>query len=268
MTTKNPTTKRIERVARTKQVPLNEMRVNPLAQRELNEARVDNLVANLDLEQIGTPTVSFRDGHYWVIDGQHRIEALRRFGFTTETIECKVYEGLTSEQEAEMFLKLNDVLAVHALPKFRAAVHAGRPMQSDVDRIVRSLGLVVTRDNQPGAIGAVGTLERVYKRSGPKVLARSLAIVRDAFGDAGLEAPVIDGIGHLCARYNGELDEKVTVERLAKAHGGVNGLLNKAETIRRQTGNAKALCVAAAAVETINAGRGGKKLPGWWKADQ
>jgi hypothetical protein len=47
-------------------------------------------------------------------------------------------------------------------------------------------------------------------------------------------------------------------------HGGVNGLLGRAEQIRRQTGNPKNHCVAAAAVEAINRGRGGKKLPSWW----
>jgi len=57
------------------------------------------------------------------------------------------------------------------------------------------------------------------------------------------------------------------VAKLSKANGGVNGLLNKAEVLRRSTGNQKGQCVAAAAVEVINKGRGGKKLPSWWKAD-
>lgn len=263
MTTKST---KVERAARLKWIPLDAMKINPLAQRELNQARVDHLAASFDLEQIGVPTVSNRDGSYWIIDGQHRMEALRSCGFADELVQCWVYEGLTSEQEAELFLKLNDTLAVAAIPKYRSAVHAGRPVESDIDRIVRSVGLVVSKDKIPGAIGAVGTLRRVYAR-GPGVLARSLRIIRDAYGDGGLEAPVIDGIGHLCARYNGELNEHDAIEKLSKAHGGVNGLLNKAEVLRRSTGNAKGQCVAAAAVDTINSGRGGKKLPSWWKAD-
>lgn len=264
MTTKGNTSK-VERAARLKWIPLNTMKINPQAQRELNQARVDHLAASFDLEQIGVPTVSLRDGSHWIIDGQHRMEALRSCGFADELVQCWVYEGLTSEQEAELFLKLNDTLTVAAIPKFRSAVHAGRATESDIDRIVRSVGLVVSKDKIPGAIGAVGTLGRVYGR-GPGVLARSLRIVRDAYGDGGLEAPVIDGIGHLCARYNGELNEAEAIEKLQKAHGGVNGLINKAEVLRRSTGNAKGQCVAAAAVDTINSGRGGKKLPSWWKS--
>jgi len=266
VTTPKATTGKVERAARLKWIPLNQMKVNPLAQRDLNQARVDHLAASFDLEQIGVPTVSSREGSYWIIDGQHRMEALRSCGFHDETVQCWVYEGLTSEMEAELFLKLNNTLPVTAMPKFKTAVHAGRPVESDIDRIVRSVNLVVSKDKVPGAVGAVGTLGRVYAR-GPGVLARSLRIIRDAYGDGGLEAPVIDGIGHLCARYNGELNEAEAIEKLSKAHGGVNGLLNKAEVLRRSTGNQKGQCVAAAAVEVINKGRGGKKLPSWWKAD-
>ena len=56
------------------------------------------------------------------------------------------------------------------------------------------------------------------------------------------------------------------VTKLSGAHGGPTGLLGKAEVMRRQTGQPKAHCVAAAAVEFINSGKGGKKLPSWWKA--
>ena len=101
----------------------------------------------------------------------------------------------------------------------------------------------------------------------PATLARALQIARDAYGDAGLEGPVIEGLGMLCHRYNGLLSDERAVTILANAHGGVSGLLNRAEVLRKQTSNPRAHCVAAAAVDLINQGRGGKKLPSWWKAD-
>jgi hypothetical protein len=55
------------------------------------------------------------------------------------------------------------------------------------------------------------------------------------------------------------------VQKLGDTHGGVNGVLNRAEVLRRQTGNQKAQCVAAAAVEIINAGPHEKLAP-WWRA--
>lgn len=253
--------------AHLKWVPMPQMKTPPLAQRELNRARVDHLVANLDLEQIGTPTVSHRDGTYWIIDGQHRIEALRNFGLADEALQVWVYENLSETDEAEMFLKLNDVLPVSAFEKFTKCVHAGRPVECDINRIVRAQNLVVSRDHIPGAIHAVGTLVRAYNQAGGPNLGRCLRLIRDAYGDAGFEASVIDGIARVTARYDtGVLDEVRAVEKLSNAHAGVKGLLNLAEQMRAETGNPKGQCVAAAAMAIYNRGlRGRQSLGSWWK---
>jgi hypothetical protein len=247
------------------------MRVNPLAQREINPARADKLVEEFDLEQFGAPTANHRDGHFYLIDGQHRVEALKRwFGdgnWENQQVQCWTYDGLSEEDEADVFLKLNDTLAVSAYAKFRVGVQAGRPDESDVDAIVRAQGLRVSTIKVEGAISAVGTLMRLYQRAGGPVLGRTLRIVRDAYGNPGLESAVIDGIGLLCHRFNGELQDDQMVKRLKATFGGVTGLLGKAENLRQRTGNPRAHCIAAAAVEIHNGGRGGKKLPSWWKAE-
>src|SRR5574342_399774 len=121
--TAKPTVGRAERRAVLTWVPLKAMRVNPLAQRDLNEARVDRLVTEFDLEQFGAPTVNHRDDHYNIIDGQHRIEALKRwFGegaWEDQQVQCFTYGGLSEDQEAEVFLRLNDTLTVNVFTKFK-----------------------------------------------------------------------------------------------------------------------------------------------------
>lgn len=258
---------KVEREARLRWVPIEKMRVSPVAQRELKPHRVDHLAASFDLEMLGTPILSERDGLFYIIDGQHRIEALKEIGYGDQQVQCWVYTGLTEQDEADRFDLYNDTLTVSAFDKFRVRVTAGRDDETEIDRIVRANGLVVSKDKVPGAIGAVGTLGRVYRRSNGTTLARTLRIIRDAYGDSGMEAVVIDGMGLLCQRYNGDLKDEEAVAKLAKAHGGVSGLIGKAEVLRRQTGNQKNHCIAAAAVEILNSGRGGKKLPSWWKAD-
>jgi hypothetical protein len=263
-------TGRMERAARLRWVPLTQMRVNPLAQRELRPARVSRLAAEFDVEQMGTPTVSHRGDWYYLIDGQHRIEALKVWLGTWEDqqVQCWCYEGLSEADEAEVFLKLNDTLTVRCFDRFKVAVQAGRTTEADIDRIVRALGLRISANRGSGGISAAGTLARVYARGGPKVLSRALRIIRDAYGDAGLDGPVIDGIGLMCQRYDGQLSDQLAVERLSSACGGVSGLVSRAGHLRQQTGDAQAQCVAAAAVGAINRGTGGKKLPSWWRAGQ
>jgi hypothetical protein len=264
-----PTGKKMERTARLKWVPLIQVKVNPLAQRELKPARVDKLATEFDPEQFGSPTVNHRDESYFVIDGQHRIEAFKVWlgegNWEDQQIQCWTYDGLTEDEEAEVFLKLNDTLAVNAMSKFRVGVQAGRQDECDVDRIVRSQGLRVSTDKSDGAVSAVNTLMRVYRRAEPDTLARTLKVIKFAYGDPGLEAAVIDGLGLFCDRYNGDIEDDRLIKRLSKAMGGVNALLGKAEKLRKDTGSAKAHCVAAAAVEIYNAGRGGRKLHSWWR---
>jgi hypothetical protein len=257
--------KRLEREASLRWVPIPRMRVNSLAQRKLNTQRVDHLAANFDPEQIGTPTVNARDGWYYVIDGQHRVAAMKAIGWGDQSIQCWTYEGLSQQEEAERFLKINDTLPVTALDRFHRSVLAGRHPEGDIDRIVRGLGMRVTRDRVEGGIAAVAALTRVYDRSDGPTLRRALLIVRDAYGDAGLAGPVIEGLGLVCQRYNGQLDDQQLVPRLAATHGGVGGLMNRAEQTRRATGRTRSECVASVVVEIANRGRGGRKLPDWWK---
>lgn len=272
MTTKRSgSPSRVQRTAHLMWVPVSRIKVPPHAQRELRQHRVDAICANLDLEQIGAPTVSKRGDWFHVLDGQHRLAALKQAGFDGDgyQLQCWCYEGLSDDQEAEVFLKLNDTLTVDAMSKFRIGVSAGREVETDINRIVRAQGLRVSRDTIDGGIAAVGTLRRVYGRAGGPTLGRTLRIIRDAYGDPGLEAIVIDGLALVCQRYNGQLDDEHLVKRLATTRGGVSALLGKAEVLRKQTGNQKAHCVAAAAVEIANTGqRGAARLPDWWKGQQ
>lgn len=260
------TSTRVQRDAHLKWQPLSLMRVSDanVAQREFRQARADELIADFDPEAFDALTVNERDGVIWIIDGQHRAAAAKAVLGADQLVQCWTYVNLTEQEEAEKFLKLNNYLAVNAMSKFVISVTAGRPRETEINRVVRANGLVVSKDKIDGAIGAVGTLGRIYDRAGSKTLGRTLRIIHGAYGDSGLEAPVLDGIGLLCQRYNGSLDDDKAIERLASAHGGVVNLLARGETIRRQTGTAKGHAIAAAAVEFINRGRGGKKLPDWF----
>lgn len=249
-----------------KSVPLAKFRVSPSAQRDLRPARVDYLVANFDPEQFGYPVVNFRDGHYYIIDGQHRVAAAKDWlgtGWETQNIDCRVYSGLSEKQEADTFDRLNDHLAVRTFDKFKVRVTAGRPAENAIKKIVEKQGLKIA-EHGAGAVRPVGALERVYRRSDGPTLSRALRILHQSFGDPGLSSSVIDGFGRLCERYNGALDDSDAIEKLAALRGGVGALMTRAELLRKQTRAQLAQCVAAAVVDVLNQKRGGKKLPSWW----
>lgn len=256
---------KIERSARLRWVPINRMAVPDHSQREFKQHHADKILAHFDPEALGCPTVNERGGKFWIIDGQHRVAAARDFYGDDHQLQCWAYVGLSDAEIAEKFLKTNDYLAVSAFDKYRVGVTAEREVETDIDRIVRAAGMHITKQKVEGGVSPVGTLRRVYLRGGAHVLGRTLRIIDSAYGTAGLEAVVIDGVGLLCGRYNGELADEVAVLRLRNVRGGVKGFLGKAALIKERTKQPMSHCVAAAAVDVINAGKGGKKLPSWWK---
>lgn len=262
MTTKTKTTpERIERTGHLRWITVSDLTVNPRAQRDLRPGWAAQIATAFDPDRFQPPLVSYRDGEYHIIDGQHRIEALRIMGWETQQVQCWVYENKSEAEEADLFLWHNNRKAVNAFDKFQIGVVAERADEQDINRIVLAHGLKVSQSDN--GIRAVGALRKVYAH-GPKVLARTLRIVRDSYGDDGLDGHVIEGIGLLCARYNGELDEGAAVSRLSTARGGIGALNSRAYMYKKTLGKPLSQCVAASAVELINAGRGGKKLPGWW----
>jgi hypothetical protein len=176
-----------------------------------------------------------------------------------------VYEDLTEDEENELFLERNDSKAVSPLDKFLKAVNAGRPRECAIDRVVRVNGFAVgRRRREGGTISAAGSLGRVFDRHGEVGLGMVVRIIRDAYGDAGFQQDVIEGISLCLHRYNGQIDEHVMADRLGKANGGLNGLVTPAQKDKVTLGQSKAQCVAAQAAKLYNNTQTGKKLAPWW----
>lgn len=258
---------RLPHKGRLEWVRVSEVKIEDEAQREkINFAFVNKLVnEGVDPDKLGFPLLSKRaDGTYRVIDGMHRIEALKEAGFGDSLVQCEVIVDLTLEQEAAMFLSRNNRLAVGIFDKFRIRLTKGDLVACDIDRIVRAQGLRIARSGEDGSVSAVAALEKVYHKD-YRALVRTLKIERAAFGTHRqvFDAKLIEGIGNVCYRFNGDLNDDELISRLQK--GGTNSLLGKATVIKKVTGRSMADCVAAAVVETYNVGRK-QKLPSWWKS--
>lgn len=268
MTTKSNEQARTSRASHLMWVPVAAMKVSPKAQREYKESHAAEFAADFDLEALGFPVVSKRDGNYYIVDGQHRVAALKMIGWGDQQIQCEVYEGLSEADEAELFLRRDKRRAIQAFDRFRIGVVAEREVETDVNRVVQGSGLRVSTDEDPRSIAAVGALLKTYRNGGGVVLGRSLRLLRDGFPDdpAAFRRELVEGAGLMCQRYNGDLDDDALKAKLLALRGGANGLLTRAARVRAEIGEPLSQCAAAALVEVANSGKGGKKLPSWWKA--
>ncbi len=92
-----------------------------------------------------------------------------------------------------------------------------------------------------------------------------LRILRDAYGQRGLEAAEIDALSLVLLRYDGALDDEALTSRLAKTAGGLNGLLTPAQALRKVMGQPFIQCLAASIVTIYNRDQRTGKLAAWWR---
>ena len=248
-------------------VYISEMKVSPKAQRRFIQSHADTYAADFDIDKLGYPVVNERDDYFWLVDGQHRVEALKMLGYGDQQIECEVFVGLSEEEEAELFLGRDERRRIALFDKFKIGLVAGRTEEEGIARVVESVNLKISQDSTEGCISAVKALRDTYHLGGPSGLTRTLILLRDSYsGDPGaFKAELILGMGLVCQRYDGALNDTTVAARLGGVRGGTMPLVRKANAIKEKTGHLKADCVAAAIVETLNAGKGGKKLESWWK---
>jgi len=253
---------RISRSSRLGWVRLDEMKINPQAQRDFDQKWAEELLSKFDPDKMAFIHVNHRDGWFYVMDGQHTRWAAMHWLGSDQQVQCLIYDGLTGEEEAEMYLSLNEKRPQKPVSKFKVHLTAGHTLQTDIDRIARLLDLRIGANANLGEITCVATLETVYKKCGPGSLRAVLEIIRDTYGREGFKTPIIKGLALAIDRYGNMLDVDQLTARLKTA--GLTDLHRRGRALKQGTGSAMDQCYACAAVEFYNRGKG-KKVNPWWK---
>lgn len=248
-----------------RQLPVSALIVDPNVQRPLDRARSARIAEDLDLSAIGVISVSHRgNGSYHIIDGQHRVEALRLAGGENETVSCRIFEGLTLADEARLFRLLNSTVRDQALNKFKVRVVEGDPIATAINAMLAKHGWKIQPQLGDGNFGAVVAAERIYSRD-PQAFERTLVTITRAWGHdgAGVDGRIFEGIGLVFARYGSAVDDSNLADRLARRAGGPGRLLGDARGFRDMYRLSVPVGVADIIVELYNARRKTQALPPW-----
>lgn len=200
-------------MSRIEKITPGSVSVDRLVQRALDQRRVNAMAAGLRLDSIGVPTVSRRGtGAIIVLDGQHRLEALKAAGYADRPIEMTVFNDLTVEEEAELFRLFNNTKSLTALDRFRIALVERDPETVNIDAIVRRNGYVTTAGANNSCV-AVTTLRAIYHRDQGDTLNRALNVCQRAWGTHkhATHQTVLSALAAMLFRYG----TTVQLERLA-----------------------------------------------------
>ena len=254
---------RIEVTSHLGWVRLDQMKVNPQAQRGLNESWANTLADEFNPDLMGFIHVSHRDGWYYIIDGQHRVKAAIIFlGDTSQQVQCHIYEDLTNEQEAQLFLELNNTKKQGPMSRYKVALTAGKPDECDVERICRSLDLRIGMDKSCEEIGCITAILAVYHKHGPASFSFAMRVIRDAYGYDGFKRQTISALALIKDRYGEKVLEDKLVERLTKT--GIVELNRSAKAMKEATGNPADQCFAHSMVQFYNQRNAQSRIDPWW----
>lgn len=254
---------RIEVTSHLQWVRLDQMKINPQAQRGLNDAWANTLADEFNPDLMGFIHVSHRDGWYYIVDGQHRVRAAIIFlGDTSQQVQCHVYEGLTCEQEASLFLELNNTKKQGPMSRYKVALTAGKPDELDVERICRSLDLRIGLDKSCEEIGCVTAILATYRKHGPASFSFAMRVIRDSYGYDGFKKQTISALALIKDRYGDKLDEGKLVERLSKS--GIVALNQQGKAMKEATGNPADQCYAHAMIQFYNQRNAQSRVEPWW----
>lgn len=242
----------------------NRFSVDHSYQRDVLPSRVKHIAEDLDLDALGVFAISLRPGDVYVLlDGQHRWQAMMHHGVGEWEVLCRVYSGLTVDEEAALYRQLNDTRRISAWDDFKAGVVSEDEECLDILRIAKRAGWVVGNQAKDGMVACIAMLRTLYRREGgAKALGRALEDARQAWGEnhVGAERYILAGLHKIHSTYNGDLDRPAFIAKIAKAKGGPAGILGTAKAMQAMSAKHVGALCAAVMVEHYNRGRRDGKL--------
>ena len=232
-------------------------------QRPVRERRLRELTRKWDPGLLDPIVVSYRDGKFYLVDGQHRVVIQRRMYGGDFKAPCKLYHGLTYEAEAELCWKLDRAREqLSGAQSTNALIEAGSdPEIMEIHRALLengfkwALGKATPGDYEIIAVRAVIS---AYRLLGSTAFDRMMFLTGAAWAGApcSLRAGFLSGMALFLKTYETELVDRTAIKRLSK--------IDPEEVVRRGktdfSTNRAALRYARVLRQKYNAQPGGRKL--------
>ena len=197
---------------RIEMIPLNRIMTEGY-QRNLNMVNVKKIARDFDVARVGVLVVSKRaDGTYAVLDGQHRLSAMRSIG--KDAANCIVLDGLTVRQEADFFRRQNENMqSLRVADTFNASIWAEDEESLKIKEFVSKYGFRFGKSGYPMCIGAIAALQKIVRLFGFATLEYVLASVAATWPNDAviLRREMLAGLAEFWSRFM----ERVTIQQFA-----------------------------------------------------
>lgn len=155
------------------------------SQRPFQESHAKKIADAFDTDKFDPPVITKPNGqgHYHIVEGQHRVWAVRCVFGESEQVKCRMVNASDPARAAEIFLGINaGRKAIKPVPQFLVAVTAGREPQTTIYKLVDKLGYRIQAAKVDFSICAVNALIYVHNRQGYDVLNATLLVLKKSWG--------------------------------------------------------------------------------------
>ena len=192
-------------------------------QRPVEQKDVDRIIREWNGREVTPVVVSFRDGKFNVVDGQHHIEAMRqKAGGRDVIVPCIIHTGMTYEQEAELYARLDRDKKRLTLRQYtKAVVEAGSDANIlKIKRLTEDVGFIWALGEptgEPFEIAPIRAPINAYQLLGGEGFARMLSLMAGAWQGTpnSLKASMLSGMALFIKTYETELHDRAFIRRMS-----------------------------------------------------
>lgn len=188
-------------------------------QRNGIERHIEDICDNYNGDVQNEPKLSYRNNVYWCFDGQQTISAwVRKFGDIP--ILCKVYNGMTYEEEAKLFAIQSNNIRIHPLKAFDGDLKGNESSAIEIRNAVELAGyrIPTAPTHANDAIQCIGALKKAYAKIGFKGISDVLLTIRNTWGYAefSTNSKIVDGMIKFYSVYHDMYNMKDLISSLQK----------------------------------------------------
>ena len=207
----------------------------------VSATKVEKMAEVFDALKVNPVRVSARDGKFYVFDGIHTLEMLRKvYGRQDIPVECKVYFGLTREEEAAFYANQEEFTTRTPMPfKLRALKVAKDGTVLDFLSTTEEAGFVIelgTHSKRSGHIAATCAAYEAYILLNRKRYSEMLGIILQTWGGENwtVTKNMLKGMSVFMNMYGGEKGTDVDISRFISRLRKVTAsdIRRRAETYR------------------------------------
>lgn len=234
----------------------------PSYQRPVDKKRVKRMCDQYDEVLMEPIKASYRDGRYWCMDGQHRLEMYKMLG--KSEIPALVYDRMTYAQECIAYARQQENVArISVAQEWHARCEGEDRAVQNIVFLCRKYGFEIGGKGHSGkkTIGALREIQKIYAKHGSRGLEDVLNVLDGAFQGAhgAGHRDIVAGLGRIIDTYHGLGDYEFN--RLISTLGKISPkyLLRESNTDRGRGATAVARVIA----KRYNSGLRGDSKKRW-----